>query len=75
MDTKENTKKKTEFEIERIYIGKKPMEEVFENIIEHILGQDNLLKAKKTRISDLKLDYGLFKYNYFKLVMYRIILF
>lgn len=46
MDTKENTKKKTEFEIERIYIGKKPMEEVFENIIEHIL-EDNIIAKSK----------------------------
>jgi len=46
MDTKENTKKKTEFEIERIYIGKKPMEEVFENIIEHIL-EDNIIAKGK----------------------------
>ena len=53
MDTKENTKKKTEFEIERIYIGK-PMEEVFENIIEHILEDNIIAKGKeKTRISDL----------------------
>ncbi len=48
MDTKENTKKKTEFEIERIYIGKKPMEEVFENIIEHIL-EDNIIAKDKEK--------------------------
>lgn len=47
MDTKENTKKKTEFEIERIYIGKKPMEEVFENIIEHILEDNIIAKGKE----------------------------
>ena len=46
MDNKENTNKKTNFEIERIYIGKKPMEEVFENIIEHIL-EDNIITNNK----------------------------
>ncbi len=51
MYNKENTNKKTKFEIERIYIGKKPMEEVFENIIEHIL-ENNIIadnKEKNTR--------------------------
>lgn len=47
MDTKENTKKKTEFEIERVYIGKRPMEEVFENIIEHILENNIITKDKE----------------------------
>ena len=47
MDNKENTNKKTKFEIERIYIGKKSMEEVFENIIEHILENNIITKDKE----------------------------
>ena len=47
MNNKEITKKKTEFEIERIYIGKRPMEEVFENIIEHILEDNIIAKVKE----------------------------
>ena len=47
MDKKENTNNKTKFEIERIYIGKKTMEEAFENIIEHILEDNIIAKGKE----------------------------
>ena len=46
-NNKENTNKKTKFEIERVYVGKKPMEEVFENIIEHILGGNIITNSKE----------------------------
>ena len=47
MDNKENTNKKTKFEIERVYIGEKSMEEVFENIIKHILGRKIVTDTKE----------------------------
>lgn len=46
-NNKENTNKKTKFEIERVYVGKKPMEEVFENIIEHILEGNIITNSKE----------------------------
>ena len=47
-NNKENTNKKTKFEIERVYVGKKPMKEVFENIIEHIL-EGNIITSSKEK--------------------------
>ncbi len=45
---KENTNMKTNFEIERVYIGEKPMKEVFENLMEHIL-ESNIITNDKEK--------------------------
>lgn len=39
---------KINYEIKRVYVGKKPIEEVFEDIIEHVV-ERNLEKYRKNK--------------------------
>lgn len=51
-DRKKQVKKnKVNFQIKRVYVGKRPMEEVFGEVIEHIV-ENNIkhkIKAKQTQ--------------------------
>lgn len=41
MNTKKKTqKKKIKYQVERVYVGEKPMNEVFEGIIEHVVDEN-----------------------------------
>ncbi|MBL7575657.1 hypothetical protein SAMN00017477_1685 [Peptoniphilus asaccharolyticus DSM 20463] len=41
MNTDRNKKhRQVKFEVKRVYVGKKPIEEVFENVIEHIVDKN-----------------------------------
>ncbi|HEL0631631.1 recombinase RecR [Streptococcus suis] len=45
---KKKKNKKIKFEIKRVYVGKKPIEEVFEGVIEHI-AMKNLEDTKEDK--------------------------
>jgi hypothetical protein len=40
MNTKKKTQKKIKYQVERVYVGEKPMNEVFEGIIEHVVDEN-----------------------------------
>ncbi len=46
-EKKQGKKKKINFEVKRVYVGKKPMGEVFEGVIEHIV--ENNIKNNENR--------------------------
>lgn len=45
---KKKQSEKINYEIKRVYVGKKPIEEVFEDVIEHIV-ERNLQKDKEIK--------------------------
>ena len=59
---KKKRSRKINYEIKRVYVGKKPIEEVFEDIIEHVV-ERNLEKINKR-----KRKYWLTKREYFSII-------
>ena len=52
MNTDKNKKhRQVKFEVKRVYVGKKPIEEVFEEVIEHIVERnlENTKEEKQTQ--------------------------